>query len=489
MRKVEGCREVDYLTIPAVELVTVGMRWPAMSGPVALTLEHLADMLAAFDDPHILPPRVKIGHYDPRFNAGPDHDPFNQDGAPALGRAANPRLDNDGAVLVADLIEVPAWLAEAAPSAYPSRSCEWAWAVTTPGDRQYSAVLTAIGFLGLEMPAIGDLEDLERVLTEGPDAVAAARCDGGDRVPVNPAASVSADRVRQAFNWEWATSDPVDGQDTYYWWARDIRLDPDEVIADDDIGHLWTVPFTTDGQDTVTFGEPERVRVTYVPVSEPAAAARAASERHGQRVAASALARPDKPRPNSAATRPDPSEEDANMAINLPALRVRLGLADDATEEQINEALARAEGSESEQPPADGEQPPVTSPVQETAAPETVAVAASVWAETQAQARDGAAARRAQLDGQREGLIDAAVRAGRCARSDAEGWRAYATNHSRGLEAGVAALRERLEALTPGLIPVDEIGVTGSSASESATHQSIMASGFGLVPAGVGKGT
>jgi hypothetical protein len=85
------------------------------------------------------------------------------------------------------------------------------------------------------------------------------------------ALSVSVDLVQTLFNWEWAFAEHPDGVDRWAWWARDIRLDPSEVIASDGEGGTWRVPFSTDGESTITFSAPERVREDYVPASPPEA--------------------------------------------------------------------------------------------------------------------------------------------------------------------------------------------------------------------------
>jgi hypothetical protein len=118
---------VNYVTIRDVEIAHVGMNWPASTGNVTLTLEHLADAsAAAMEDPHILLPRLKIGHVDPRFNESPPvHDPFayhgplNRTETPSTAASANLRLANDGAVLRGDYVDMPEWLGRR-PSAYPN---------------------------------------------------------------------------------------------------------------------------------------------------------------------------------------------------------------------------------------------------------------------------------------------------------------------------------------------------------------------------------
>jgi hypothetical protein len=88
-------------------------------------------------------------------------------------------------------------------------------------------------------------------------------------MPPEPAsASVSVDRIANAFI-AWAEREPRHLLVV----ARDIRLDPDEVIADDGEGGTYRVPFTTDGELDVTFGEAVEVRETFVDVAAPAAAA------------------------------------------------------------------------------------------------------------------------------------------------------------------------------------------------------------------------
>lgn len=165
---------VEYVTVPDVELVAIGIEWPSATGDITVTLEHLVDMMvAANDDPLIRPPRVKLGHsrlqpdVDGLRELG-DGDPF-WDGAPVFGTAQNLRLNNDGGRLVADLVEVPDWLAEAIPSAWPNRSCEWTWDVETEGGKRYSAVLTAVSLLGERQHAIKNLADVQRLIEQGPD--------------------------------------------------------------------------------------------------------------------------------------------------------------------------------------------------------------------------------------------------------------------------------------------------------------------------------
>jgi len=171
----DGPGALPLITIPDVELVTVGMDWPGSNGDLTFRFDHMSDAVeAANEDPHVQLPRIKLGHTDPRFNTREsDHNPFNVgDGEPALGSIENLRLENSGAVLVGDFVHIPFWLAIVMESAYPSRSIEGAyidgrWKVVTPGGKEYSFVLTAVALLGIFRPAVEDLEDLQAFLTMG----------------------------------------------------------------------------------------------------------------------------------------------------------------------------------------------------------------------------------------------------------------------------------------------------------------------------------
>lgn len=323
-----------------------------MNGPCTITMAHLADAVTACnEDPHVQPPRIKLGHTSAINGDGPDYDPFAAlgDAEPSFGVFTNLRLINDGAVLVGDADNVPAWLAEIAPAAYPNRSVEAVWDIAaartdvqTAGGRRYQMVLTAVALLGVHLPAVSDLEDLQALMADGPSALAATS------TPPAPGAqlSVSYDTVRHRFNWAWAVDregNDFDG-DTTWWWARDVRFDPNEVIADDEEGNLWSVTFTTDGEDAITFAEPARVRQTYVPV----AAARAASfSRPNKTAERPALA--SKPSPKSAApaapiqaatARPEP-EGVQPMDADVREFLAGRGIdPDSATAVQINAAKA-----------------------------------------------------------------------------------------------------------------------------------------------------
>lgn len=386
----------DYLR--GVELMTAGMEWPSMNGPITVTMAHLADAVrAANDDPHIQQPRIKLGHTSAVNGDHPDYDPFAAvgDAEPAFGVFTNLRLANDGAVLLGDAENVPAWLAEAALTAYPNRSAEATWDVTpsfpdapTNGGRRYQMVVTAVSLLGVYAPAISDLEDLQTLIMSGPAALTASQSPALAAAKDGAALSVSYDTVRARFNWNWAyerEGNDVD-EDTTWWWARDVRFDPNEIIADDDDGNLWSVPFTTDGEDAVTFGEPKRVRETFVPLAAAQKVASFARPSMAPRKLAAATAASD----NAAVSRPDP-EEGANMDADVREILEGLGLDPaTATEMQVKSATAQAVIDRTSPAPLADEVPEPSAeaePVTE-AAPERVPVAAAAAPDPLAAAKD-----------------------------------------------------------------------------------------------------
>ncbi len=163
---------MEYVTIEGVELIGLGIDWPTAPQASNITLENLVDVVvAANEDPLIRPPRIKLGHSrlqptDGGFTELGDFDP-EWDGAPIFGTAQNLRLNDYGSKVVADFVEVPDWLADVIPSAWPARSCEWTGPVKTEGDRSYSMVLTAVSLLGERQHAIKNLADVRRLIETG----------------------------------------------------------------------------------------------------------------------------------------------------------------------------------------------------------------------------------------------------------------------------------------------------------------------------------
>lgn len=517
-----------------VELISVGMEWLGVNGAMTFTAQHLQDaMVAANEDPHIVAPRIKIGHDDPRFNPdrAEDHNPFAVagDGEPALGSVRNLRLINDGATLIGDYVEIPVWLAEAAPSAYPNRSIEGAysvsddqmglpigsWDVETPGGKKYSFVLTACAMLGMSRPAVSDLEDLRRFLTEGEGLVVAGAAPAEGGVPADatigampatatgappPAATADADKAVEIFCKDFCTDE------RYWWWPRALLLDPNVIIADDDEGSLWEVPISTDGDQNVTFGEPTRVLQTYVAAPAAAAAAMAATV-PTLHTAAPVLSFDSRAATPAAERKKAPAEGGSTDSAPLrgmnfsdelrPKLAAKLGLSADATDEQITAALAAEGDPENTDPPAgngeggeggdgteensgdgtgdggDGEggsgdgagngngEGGGTAPAD--ASGQTVSIDKDVLAELQAGAAAGTRLEAAAAEQRREAILTAAVKDGKIMPAGREAWKAKLAATPEAAEAELEALPKNL------MIPVTEIGSSHSGAADLTT--------------------
>jgi len=483
--------------LKGVEILSVGMDWPASTGPATFTAEHLADIVrAANEDPHIQTPRVRLGHTS-RLNADmPQHDPFAAigDAEPAFGRLVNLRLENDGAVLLADFDEVPDWLADGAPSHYPSRSAETVWEVQMPlvehdvqtaGGKRYSAVLTAVALLGAYLPACQDLEDLRRLIAGGPTALSRQE---GTTMSRGAALSVSADEVRQRFNFDWAMDpesvfEDADGRDIdpYWWWCREVRIGPEEVIADDESGHLYRVPFTVTDRDEVVFGDPQRVRVQYVAASGAPADGRTGRAVHveanasvrqravscfarrDQTVAASFDDRPDKPTPTAASTRPE-RQEDAMPDITPEAFQRLRELPEDADQEAINAAIRGDDASPEAEPVAD--------PI---AAEATRQVAELSRQLADVQAREAERTAREQRE-RRDGIVASAVQEGRIAPAERDHYRSL-------LDIDEARATELIQARAKNTVPLDPVSSgreIEAGAADDAAYKAYMRDHHGI---------
>lgn len=287
------------------------------------------------------------------------------------------------------------------------------------------------------------------------------------------AASVDVNTIRERFNFDWAMSEPIDGLDTYYWWAISVRVDPNEVIAETPEGELYAVTWKTDGKDEITFeGEPTRVREEFVPVAASATSVVAKlRDRKDQRVLASNLERPEKPAPKTAASsQPDPQEDE--MDIDLAALRGRLGLPDDATEEQINEALAKEpetpEAPETPATPTDEipETPEVEAPDPVAASAELpegfVAVPADKWEQVQAGAIAGGELASTTETGKRDDTFVEACKDGKVAPADKAGlYTMHANPETRERFYTLLTAEVKDGGLAKGLVPVSELGEAG----------------------------
>lgn len=318
-------------TVRNVEICATGIEYPLASGPMTFTTDDLLQAIAALDDPAIQNPRVWLGHPDDqRFHAGRTTPVGSAE--PALGKVINPRVEDDGQVLVGDIAGCPTWLAKILASAYPSRSIEGFKDAKTATGRTWGLVITDLALLGVSWPGVSTLEDLQSLYSEeGPDNIEVI-----EEMPVAAAAaSVQAqgelDKVRRAF-----IAQLSDLQIPGYPWIRSVLQDPNELVIDDDEGGLYRLPYDASGEEVV-FGKLQSVKIQYVNAEQKRDAnartllANALTTGLGRTVVASWDTR---------AASELLANNDQEVSIMDPEkLRTSLGLPADATDEQVEARL------------------------------------------------------------------------------------------------------------------------------------------------------
>jgi hypothetical protein len=275
-------------------------------------------------------------------------------------------------------------------------------------------------------------------------------------------ASTNAEDVRRSFYDTVATQD----NEQYWWWIRALLLDPNELIVDDDEGGLYRIPFNM-GDNEVTFSDPIPVKIQYV--DQPATAASFAGAVIASVYSDSKSSRPD------TRSKPSVAQSKVTANINLDRLRKRLNLPDDATEAEINSELEKEspDPTPAEPPamPAEG----VTEPPSGTSAPEatpanpsttasrgdTVTVDRDTFAKMQSDAAMGRQAYERQQTSDRDSYLAAAVQEGKFAPARVEHWRAAWDADPEGVKATI-------ELLSPGLIPVGQLGTAPNEEGDTA---------------------
>ena len=456
------------VTVPNVQLLEVGEEWETSTGSFTFTPEDLVSCIQSQEDPSLRTPVVKLGHVDPRF-----------DGQPSLGKIENMRLENNSQTLVGDLVAMPLWLAQIMYTAYPRRSIEGQFNFTTRTGNTWPLILTGVALLGDMYPAIDTLEDIQALWGSTPpplypvqdvEEITASgnlfrarkvtdmpkwlkKIEASSPTPVK--AAIGLDAVRYAF---YESLSP--GQE--WWWIREVRVNPLSLIVDDDQMHLWEVPVTISGTNEITFGEPSGVKVEYIAAS----GAPITPALPGQVVAATH----DTPEESGRTSRTDPegeatvlpeattTTEETHLMLTEEALAA-LGLSPDATSEQISAAIlaqqvaAQAAATEPETPQVE---------TAELVVPEGMAL---VDAATLQELRNGVAAanglveRQAKAD--RDSLLDTAIRAGKFPL----GRRGH---YETMLSADPAGGKAIIDSLSPGLVPVAEVGTENDVAASAA---------------------
>lgn len=452
----------ELVTRKNVEIIEVGTNWHASTGDITITHEHLVAAVAAMDDPAVRAPIIKLGHVDGRFNARLNEDGSVGDGQPAFGKLENLHLSEDGMTLLADEVGIPRWLDEAMPSAYPRRSFEGWFNLTTATGRTHGLVITGLALLGEAYPAITTLEDIQaiyeassidelKMITASIDEEALFVT--ATQAPVRREkldAAINVDDVRRQY-YESLTSEQM------WWWIREQYVDPPQLIVDDDDGTLYRVTYTTDG-DSVEFSDPVPVQIVYQDTKVAAS-----SNRPCVVYATKDASRTD--------TLANSAQEDALTKEQLE----KLGLAEDATPEQIDEALDKlvtasagqvsegevTEGDEDDDPQADEETPvqPITPAPDDT----TVTVDKEVFAGLQVAAQQAGELWRERERQRRDGAIEAAIKSGRIFPARRAHWQ-------KQWDADPEGAAQTLASLEP-VVPLTEIGHgdTGEQVAEDAT--------------------
>lgn len=155
-------RAAAATTLVGVELARPGT-WHLSSGKRTFTEQNLRDAADFFTATGNTRIPLGFGHTDNRF-----------DGDPAWGWVDNIRYteDDQGPVLLGDLVDVDDWVAAAAPRRWPNRSVEGFANLSFRG-RDYSLALTRVALLGATPPAMPVLRSLADLRA----AVAAAAAD------------------------------------------------------------------------------------------------------------------------------------------------------------------------------------------------------------------------------------------------------------------------------------------------------------------------
>jgi hypothetical protein len=466
----------SLVTLPGIELATVG-EWNLGSGLTTFTRDDMAAAVGAVECKSVRRPVLKLGHSEP-----PPKGQKRWDGEPAIGWIENMSLAEGGDMITGDYAGVPSWLAEIMSTAYPDRSIEATRNFKCQTGHVHPFVITAVALLGVTPPGIGVLDSITAVKTlfeveAGADPITGEKItvtQSSDQErpmpqPIQITAAVTAEDIRREY-YEDANM---------MCWITEMVMDPMQlIIRDESTGEIYRVPFSIDGKNIV-FSEPIEVDIEYVDAppneteTEPAASAaptRVIFAGAAESAFRSALP-PRTPDPEPVTPAPEPvtpptprspakpvtaakaaarihgaplHKEGSQVEFSeaqLAELRKTLGLADDA--EMTPERVLQASGVLAEH------KAEITA-----AGPNTIVIDASVWTDMQNRIKRGEEARRVQLETERDTTLTAAMAAGKFPPARLTQWQKVWASDPEGT-------RDLIASLTPGLVPVSEIGYPG----------------------------
>lgn len=423
-------------TVKNVPIVSTGT-YPLGSGEHTFTEADLAGAVAAQFDPAVQTPRLKIGHTDPRF-----------DGEPCFGKVENMRLDDNGQTIYADLVGVPEWLADIMPTAYPSRSIEAFMNVTLSTGKQHEMVITALSLLGLTLPGVETLDDLPHLF--GAEQPAELEIKAGTKLTATIEgkimeeirASINVEDIRRAY-YDTLTSDQS------WWWVRNIYMNPNELIVDDDEGNLYRVPFEVGTNDEVSFGDATSVKMQFVDASKSKV------EKKSDDREVAVFASRNESRPN----------KEANM---LEKIKAKLGLGAEASEDEVLASLEELQSEDETTVPeveTDDKSEEVESedegsePVE--ASKDAVVIDRATLEQLKSDAAQGVEARREQVSAKHERILDEAIKAGKIIPARKAHFASLLERDPQGTE-------DYIEKLEAGAVPVSEIGTSAEASVEAS---------------------
>jgi hypothetical protein len=432
-----------------VPICSTGIEYRLGTGPHTFTAQDLADAVqaASGSDVAINAPRVKLGH------TSKANDLFLGEDEPAFGRVTALRLSENGQTIYGDFVGMPEWLAKVMPVAFPSRSVDAQLHVETVTGKRYGMVITDVSLLGVRWPGCSVLEDLP--LWYGSETPESAEV---------LAASLDVTAIRNKFY----VAGP--GKEHDAWWIRGERFDTEEgynLIVDEGTGDICRVAVRVDG-DEVKFGEPVRVTEQYPDKTVAASAVLA-----GMKMADPAMLI----HANRAETDRSTNQEGEAMDEELRrSLAKRLGLPEDATEEQIRSELAKPVGEE-QPPPAEGDDQPdqdnggngAEEPdegaeeeqpaIQGDPVSATVSLDRATYNQLKRGAELAASHERERQAGRITEMVEAAVKDGRIPPARREHWTKLA-------KADFDGTKTTLDSLERGLVPVTVRGNAGTGGDE-----------------------
>lgn len=442
---------------PNVEIAQTG-QWDISTGRVTLTADDFANAIAAMECTAIRKPILKLGHQEAMPSGVTKK---RTDGEPAIGYIDNMATADEGHTIVGDYTGMPGWLAAITPSAYPDRSMEASWDFKCQLGHVHPFVITAVSLLGVTPPGIGTLDSLADVANLY-GIIASVPVSAGFSVsiqakgetmpspqPTQVAAGVTTEDVRRAY---------YDSGVAYTTWIKEMSLDPLQLITvDEATGEYARVPITI-GEDGATFGDAIPVAIEYVDAPATAAASRMVYASKDESRQGFKAARVEKELPpakaidrvHKASTKDD---DKGGTGMDPVKLREALGLAPDASDDDVRTAYAAALPTPTPEPVAAGS--PRTAPLPEG----TMMLDASIVRRLQEDAAQGVQAMAEIQKNRRDTVIAAAIADGKFPPARREHYELMWAGDPVGTET-------HIRSLAAGIIPLQASGYAGTETYE-----------------------